>query len=152
MKYIKHYKNIIIYLIFFTPALAFALLEGLKQAIWDVGDVLSALKPLVFGLAFLYFFWGMSQFILHAGDEKKRAEGKQKMIWGVIALFVMLSIMGIISTFGSLIGIGGNQPVLQSQQLPLYNTGLPGQSGQDFGSINDECIPGHDASDPYCNQ
>jgi hypothetical protein len=59
---------------------------------------------MVFGLAFLYFFWGMGQFVLKAGDEKARTEGKQKMVWSVVALFVMVSIYGIIlfirTTFG----------------------------------------------------
>ncbi len=47
----------------------------------------------------LVFVWGVAKFILSAGDEKKVAEGKTLMFWGVIALFVMVSVWGIIQLF-----------------------------------------------------
>ena len=61
--------------------------------------------PLIFALAVAMFVWGVVQFVLlNAGDEKKRTEGKQFMIWGVIALTVMLSVWGLVKilavTFG----------------------------------------------------
>ena len=54
------------------------------------------LIPITVGAALVYFLYGLAQFILVSGDEKKLAEGKQKMVWGVIALFIMVSIWGII--------------------------------------------------------
>ncbi len=65
----------------------------------------STLIPLFIGLAILAFFWGMVQFLRNSGDAKAREEGKQKMIWGVIAIFVMVSIFGIIKLIGSTLGI-----------------------------------------------
>lgn len=58
--------------------------------------LLLAVIPVVFGLAVFYFFWGMARYILNAGNETKRDEGKTIMTWGVIVLFVMSSIWGII--------------------------------------------------------
>ena len=52
------------------------------------------LIPLVFTLALLFFFWGVAKYIWSEGQAK--AEGKQIMIWGVVALFVMSSIWGIV--------------------------------------------------------
>lgn len=102
-------KNISMYVavlsVLLFPVVSFAALDGLKGLLKDVGDILILTKPLLFGLAFLYFFWGMGQFILHSGEQKTRDEGKQKMIWGIIALFVMMSILGLISFIGSSIGI-----------------------------------------------
>jgi hypothetical protein len=117
----KNIKNIIIAFIGFFPVLTFAALDGVKGLLYDFSDILSLLEPIIIGLAFLYFFWGVSQFILHAGDQKLRDDGKRKMLWGVIALFVMLSIIGILHRVGDLIGV----PVGSSGQptLPGYSSG-----------------------------
>lgn len=59
--------------------------------------IINSLIPLVFGLALLAFLWGLSMLIFYAGDAAKRSEGKQIMIWGVIALFVMVSVWGLVN-------------------------------------------------------
>jgi hypothetical protein len=52
---------------------------------------------LVLALALLFFFWGVAKFILNADNDEKRTEGKKVMIWGIIALFVMVSVWGLIN-------------------------------------------------------
>lgn len=95
-----------------VPAISFAALAGVKGLLKEISVILGLLKPILFGLALTYFFWGTGQFILHAGNEKIRQEGKTKMLWGIIALFVMFSIIGILNFVGEAIGIpvggGGN--------------------------------------------
>ena len=59
-------------------------------------DLISTAIPIVGGLALLVFFWGLAKFILNAGNESGREEGKEVMKWGIVALFVMVSIWGII--------------------------------------------------------
>ncbi|PCI29646.1 hypothetical protein COB55_01745 [Candidatus Wolfebacteria bacterium] len=54
------------------------------------------LIPVVVSLALLVFFWGLAKFMLSAGDETGVQEGKQLMLWGTIALFIMVSIFGIV--------------------------------------------------------
>ena len=90
---------------FLFPVLTFAALNGVKALLGDFGGILNTLLKLLFGLALVYFFWGVSQFILHSGEPKTRDEGRNKMIWGIVALFVFVSIYGILSFIGSSIGI-----------------------------------------------
>ncbi len=66
------------------------------------------LIPAVFGLALIFFFWGMATFILSAGNEEKRATGKQKMFWGIIILTVMVGIWGIVAVLLATFGIPSN--------------------------------------------
>ncbi len=69
----------------------------------------NSLIPLMFALAVVYFVWGVIQFvILGAGEETKRTQGKQCMIWGIIALAVMLSIWGLVAILGSTFGVETN--------------------------------------------
>lgn len=90
------------------PVVSFAALDGIKGLIGDVGAIVKLLIPIVFGLALLFFFWGLAQFILNAGDEKTREDGKQRMLWGIVAMFVLASIWGIIGFLAGMLGIPAN--------------------------------------------
>jgi len=57
--------------------------------------------PLIFALAIAAFVWGVVNFfIIGADEEAKRSQGKQFMIWGIIALAVMLSVWGLVRILG----------------------------------------------------
>ncbi len=53
--------------------------------------------PVLFALAFVVFLWGVVQFIMNSADEGERAKGKQFMLWGIIGLFVMFTVWGLVS-------------------------------------------------------
>ena len=71
----------------------------------NFGKIVGALIPVVFGLAVLAFFWGVAKYVLQAGNPKVREQGRHLMIWGVIAIFIMSSIWGIVALLGSTLGI-----------------------------------------------
>lgn len=72
------------------------------------GIINSSVIPLVFAIATVMFVWGVVQFfIINANEEAKRAQGKQFMIWGIIALAVMLSVWGLVGILGNTFGIKG---------------------------------------------
>jgi hypothetical protein len=69
----------------------------------------SAVIPLIFALATLMFIWGVVQFfIIGANEEAKREQGKQFIIWGVIALTVMISIWGLVNILTSTFGVNSS--------------------------------------------
>jgi len=47
------------------------------------------------GLGLVYFLYGMAQFIFASGDPEKVKEGRSAMLWGLIALFVMIAMWGL---------------------------------------------------------
>ncbi len=55
------------------------------------------LIPIVFSLALLYFLYGVANYIYKAGDVKSRQEGINIMLWGIIGLFVMTSVWGLVN-------------------------------------------------------
>ena len=120
---------VLLALIVFIPVVSFAALDGVKNLIADIGEIINSLKYVVFALAFVFFFWGMAQFILHSGDEKTRGEGKQKMLWGVIALFVMVSIIGILRWIGGTIGIPVPGATTTSTNTNLCDPANPNWNG-----------------------
>src|SRR3989338_1290889 len=62
--------------------------------------------PLIFALALAAFIWGVMQFfILNPDEEAKREEGKQFILWGIVALAVMLSVWGLVKILGKTFGL-----------------------------------------------
>ncbi len=55
--------------------------------------------------AFVYFVWGVVQFIVGAGDEEKRKKGQQHMIWGIIGLVIMFGANAIIALIKQTVGV-----------------------------------------------
>lgn len=93
----KKYLKIFTTWLFFSPVIASAQLDGVKGLIEAVGKLINPLIAILVGLALLGFFWGLARFIFRVGgDEKAVEEGKRIMIWGLIAIFVMVSVWGII--------------------------------------------------------
>jgi hypothetical protein len=105
---------IILFLTLFAPVFSFAqdYLVTTRRVAWSVHDLVgNILVPIVFITALLLFFWGVVKYIKSEGDGK--AEGKKIMIWGIVALFVMTAVWGLVAFIGEEIGIDyiKNQPI-----------------------------------------
>ena len=90
---------------FIVPAVSFASGEGLEGLLLAIKDLTGLALPFLVSSSILFFFWGTAQFILNGAGDKTREDGKQKMIWGVVALFIMASIFGILQSISSTIGV-----------------------------------------------
>jgi len=70
---------------------------SIRGLITAVGSLVNLLIIILIGIALIVFFWGLVKFIIRPGGDEKAVEGgKRLMIWGVVALFVMLSVWGIV--------------------------------------------------------
>jgi hypothetical protein len=104
-----------IYKVFFPasviilPLFASAVLEGTESFLGRAFLLVNSLIPIVFSLAVLLFFWGVAKYIWSAGTGKE--EGKRIMVWGIVALFVMSSVWGLVSFLRGELGIGANTSV-----------------------------------------
>ena len=66
--------------------------------------LLNPLIGLIFALAFVYFMWGVFTFIKNWDNDSERATGQRHMIWGIVGMFIMVAVWGII---GIIIGTFG---------------------------------------------
>jgi uncharacterized membrane protein len=67
------------------------------EIIYKVNKVIvNPLIVMLIAVAVVIFFWGVFEFVAGAGNEEKRDKGKRNMIWGLIGLFVMVGVFGII--------------------------------------------------------
>lgn len=73
--------------------------------------------PFIFSLAVVFFVWGVVQsFIINADEESKRAQGKQFIIWGIVAIAVMLSVWGLVGVLSNTFGF--NASILPTVKPP----------------------------------
>jgi hypothetical protein len=68
--------------------------EFLVKVIVQIIDPLIALLA---ACAFIAFIWGVVQFIMYAGDETKRSEGKSTILWGLAGLVIIFGVYGILN-------------------------------------------------------
>lgn len=107
----KKYTLVLVALAALAPAFAHAQLGNIENIVDAIGNLVSKATPIVVGLALLVFFWGLVKFIFAQGNEDKADDGKRLMIWGVIALFVIVSIAGIISFIQDAVGVDEDGPI-----------------------------------------
>ena len=99
-------KKVIIATLALAPALAFAQqLDSIKTLITNIGRVVALALPIVIGIALLAFFWGLVKFIFAQGNEESKADAKRIMLWGIIALFVMVAVWGLVRFIGTALGV-----------------------------------------------
>ena len=96
----KYYRETVIILTTLFPSFAFAQFtlanSRVGGVIMEIIGVVRLLLPVLVGVAFIFFFWGVAKFVLNSGNAQEVATGKNYIIWGVVAIFVLLSFMGIV--------------------------------------------------------
>lgn len=108
-------------LLYFAPLFAFAQGAGttdVSDILTTVGNVLNAVIPLIIGLAFVVFLWGIYKYVSTASGEGKEG-ARETIIYGVIGLFVMLAAWGLVNVLLNTFNLDTATP-----------TGLPTIPGQ----------------------
>jgi hypothetical protein len=129
MKTIKTYAArilpLLIVITFLMPALAHAqtptttcpsIRDVASLFHWGTCVISSAVIPLLFAVALVIFIYGVVQYVINADNSEKRKEGSQYMIWGIIGLFVMISVWGLVGVLSNTFTLNNTAPILP--QLP----------------------------------
>ena len=94
--------------------------------------VLGILNGVIFlfiTIAIVVFFWGLISYLANIGGEDAAKKGIQLMLWGIIALFVMVSVWGIIRLLQNTFGVGGNQTAIVPSTYQAQGYGTTGGGG-----------------------
>ena len=97
-------------------------------------DLIDTAIPVLVSAAVLVFFWGLAKFIRNSGNEKSHTDGRNLMIWGVIGLFVMVTVWGLVRFTQSSLGIVSG-PSLGIPLLPTNNSSQIGYCTYPTGVI-----------------
>jgi len=104
-------------LVMAAPALAFAASVGgrtgvcvrnapirdLETFVCKIGDILNVVVPILIALGVVYFIWGVITYVI-ASDEEAKQSGRNRIIFGIIGLAVIIGLWGLVriltGTFG----------------------------------------------------
>ena len=111
------------------PALAMAAIQGsgttarsttIADIMNDIKNLLDLAVPIMITICLLYFIYGLSQFILSSESDDSRTEGRNRMIHGVVALFAIVAVWGLVGVVARSFQIGGGS--LQGGDIPLVQS------------------------------
>ncbi|MEK9183502.1 MAG: pilin [Patescibacteria group bacterium] len=97
-------KKLIPFSVGFLPMMALAATD-VKSLITSLGGVFNAIIPLLMVAATVFFLWGVLQFVTSGGDEDKRKEGRDHIIYGLIGLFIMVAVWGLVGAIADTFGL-----------------------------------------------
>ena len=114
----------ILLLLALVPVLAFAQEDfgNLETFATSIGGLVNTLTPIMVAIALLTFFWGLVKFIFAQGNEEAKVSAKGTMVWGVIALFVMVSVWGLVGFIGDALGIEQGESLEEVPTVPIPGT------------------------------
>jgi len=112
---IRNLIYVVVALIFsVVPSIASAAaINSIQDLASEIIKIINYVIPILIAVALVYFIWGMVKYIRDAGQEAKREKGRAVMIHGIIALFMMIAVWGIVNLLLSTFGLEGsalNQP------------------------------------------
>jgi hypothetical protein len=60
-------------------------------------NIVNPFLRFLFVLALVVFLWGIFQYIREGDNEAARGVGRQHMLWGIVGLFIMMGVYGILN-------------------------------------------------------
>jgi len=116
-------KKISLGTIAFSPFFVLASGDNLNTVIINIARLIQdGVIPIVIGLALLTFLWGVMKYGT-SRDEATRKESIAIIINGIIVLFVMVSVWGLVWIFASFFGVNLTGPV-ELQDKPIQPESL----------------------------
>lgn len=101
-------KKVIAGAIALLPAVTFGATpiptSGIVDTIKGLTDVVNALIPFFLAIAVVVFIYGVIKYIFQPGEESRK-EARSYIIWGIIAMAVILAIFGLAKLVLNLVGV-----------------------------------------------
>lgn len=80
----------------FAPVSVFARATSFEALVNQLIGYIRLLVPFIISLALLLFLWGIFKLVFTTGSDRDLEEAKKFMFWGIVALFVMFSVWGLV--------------------------------------------------------
>lgn len=79
----------------------------IEDIICKIGDILNIIIPILVVLGVVYFVWGVVTYVISNDEEAKKA-GRDRMIYGIIGLVVIIAMWGLVGLVSNTFGLGSS--------------------------------------------
>jgi hypothetical protein len=69
-----------------------------------ISDLINVVVPILIALGVLYFIWGIITYVI-ADDEEAKSAGRDRIIYGIIGLAVIISVWGLVKILTNTFGV-----------------------------------------------
>jgi hypothetical protein len=113
----------------FSPFMVFAqqstacanVTPGTIQAIiCKIGSILNIIIPILIVLGVVFFVYGVVTYVV-GSDEEAKKKGRDRMIYGIIGLVVIVSMWGRVGVVTKTFGLDANSTTINLPTLPIGN-------------------------------
>ena len=92
-------------------------LGTIQSIICKIGNILDIIIPILVVLGVVFFIWGVVTFVI-GNDEEAKKRGKDRMIYGIIGLVVIVAMWGLVGIVTKTFGLNGSANV-SIPQIPF---------------------------------
>jgi hypothetical protein len=95
---------------FVLPVLASAQVYTIKDdylvsIVSTIQELINLALPVIIAGAVVWFVYGIARYVLAAGDDEAKKSAKDKIVYGLIGLTVMVSVWGIVNIVVRTLGL-----------------------------------------------
>lgn len=81
--------------------------------------IFNPIIKIIFLFALIVFIWGVFQYIKNSDSDSERETGRKHMLWGIVGMFIMISVFGIMSLIMNTVEVPGETRNQVNQVIPL---------------------------------
>lgn len=96
-KFQKIFTGAALAAIWLLPISVWAAVTDFKSLVNAIITNINYLITLVVGLAVFVFIWGIFKYFVAGADEKKVEEARNVLVFGLLGIFIMLSVWGLVN-------------------------------------------------------
>lgn len=82
----------------------------LQGMLCKISEILNAIIPVLIALGVVYFVWGVITYVVASDEEAKKA-GRDRIIYGVIGLAVIVGVWGLVAILRNTFGLNNTQNI-----------------------------------------
>jgi hypothetical protein len=90
--------------------------DGLIGALCKINEILNIIIPILITLGVVYFIWGVITYVI-ADDEERKKSGRNRIIYGIIGLAVIVALWGLVAILTNTFGVSNTGTIT----LPTIN-------------------------------
>ncbi len=88
-----------------------------QDLLCKIASILASVLPVLIALGVVYFVWGVIQYVI-SNEEEAKAAGRNRIIFGIIGLAVIVGLWGLVKILGNTFGLNNNVQQINYPTVP----------------------------------